>query len=142
MKAFISKILAVFMTLISIVLPAEPNNVEFSVHDTTTASTSIVYTCINNTGRRIGRADTVSVEKNVDGQWQETGIDFGRTEIFYYISPGGSSTDSIFFDPDMSGNNRAQYLEAGEYRLTISYSVYGLQAQKGQASTVFTVTQA
>lgn len=145
MTAIISRIFAIFMTLVSIILPAQPNNVEVTVRDMTTESAAIVYTCVNNTGRRMNRPDTASIEKNVDGEWQKVTIGLVRTEELYYVHPGYSCTERAEFGTlDNENNYVNQHLDAGEYRLTIYYKIYDLAdgRQDGQASTVFTVTQA
>lgn len=145
MTAIISRILAIFMTLVSIVLPAQPNNVEVTVRDMTTESAGIVYTCVNNTGRRMDRPDIVSIEKNIDGEWQKVKIGLEITDEFYYVHPGYSCTERAGFGTlDNENNYVNQHLDAGEYRLTIGYRLLNFSEEKqyGKASCVFTVTQA
>lgn len=145
MQAIISRIMAVFMTLVSLLLPAQPNNVEVRVKDMTTASVSISYTCINNTGRRMSRPDIKTLEKKVDGEWQEIKISYARTEIAYHVNPGIACSESAVLEEfDENGNIIYNYLEAGEYRLTVYYRIFGIKDkwQDGESSTLFTVTQA
>lgn len=145
MTAIISRIFAIFMTLISIILPAQPNNVEVTVKDMTTQSTSIVYTCVNNTGRRMDRPYIKSIEKNVDGEWQKVSISLTITEEFYCVHPGGSCTEGAgFVSFDENFSEAHEHLEAGEYKLTIGYGIssFSQGRQQGEASCLFTVTEA
>lgn len=145
MQAIISKILSVIMILVSVIMPAQPNNVEVSVRDITTKSAGLTYDCVNNTGRRIDRPDIKSLEKYVDNEWEEIALPYGRTEIAYFVNPGGDCTESVDFGGlDENFEFYVFYLEEGYYRLTVEYTVFNLfdKGQKGQASATFDVLDA
>ena len=145
MKELMSKILVVIMTLVSIIMPAKPDNVEVSVRPVTTESAGLTYECVNNTGRRMDRPDIKSLEKEVDGEWVEVPLVYGRTEIAYYVNPGGNCTESIDLGGlDENGEFYVFYLEEGHYRLTVEYTVFNVfeKGQSGQASAVFDVLDA
>ncbi len=117
MSSALSKVLAVFFTVMSIFLPAQPENTEISVSQVTTKSTSLSFELKNNTGRIIGRPLVSMIEKqDENGNWQEADIGFGYTEITYNVYPGQSTVEGIIFSPLCN-------LEKGIYRLTVEYSV-------------------
>ena len=138
MTAFISRILAIIMTLISIIMPVKPNNTELTVKEMTAESSTVAFTCVNNTGRRIDRPDVKCIEKKVDGQWKEVDVSFVRTDIGYSVNPGMECTDSVSLCRWNDDTEMHEYvtLSAGEYRLTVVYAVSGTQ---GQSSAEFTV---
>lgn len=142
MSTFFSTVLAIIMTLISIIMPAKPNNVKITVRQTTTESSSIVFEVQNNTGRLMSRPHVASIEKkDINGQWQKADFTYGWTEEAYNIYPGMSATDSVFFstyDP-----NYIPPLTKGEYRLTLEYKIGNISGEvvPGTASAEFTVVQ-
>ena len=141
MSAFISNVLAVIMTLISIIMPAKPNNVELTVRKITTESTSISFEIKNNTGRLMGRPNVSLIEKkDENGKWQKADINFGQTEEYYNIYPGMSAVDSVFLASESP--EESSMLSEGEYRLTVSYRIgtISIETIKGSISSEFTVT--
>ena len=137
MSAFLSTVLAILMSVLSVVYPAKPENVKVTVRPVTTQSSGIVFECENRTRRTISRPEVVSIEKKDENDnWQSVDVSYGRTEEYYNVAPGVSATDSIilgkFFD-EFEG------FEKGEYRLTIEYTLIadGITAY---ASGEFTVT--
>ena len=145
MTQFISRILAILMTLVSILMPAKPDNVEVTVKDMTTESACITFTCVNNTGRRMDRPEIKMIEKNVDGEWEEVQTGYFMTEIAYYVNPGFSCTESVeLCNLDEDFNVIYTHLEPGVYRLTVKYGVLNIreELQNDEASCIFTVTQA
>lgn len=145
MQTVISKILAIIMTLVSIIMPAQPNNVDVSVREVTTNSAGLTYVCVNNTGRKIDRPDIKCLEKYVDGEWEEVDLAYGRTEIAYTVNPGGDCVESVDFgglDENFEFYNF--HLETGYYRLTVEYTVFNAfgKGQRGQASAEFDVLDA
>lgn len=138
MTEFISRILAIIMTLISIIMPVKPNNTELTVKEMTAESSTVAFTCVNNTGRRIDRPDVKCIEKKVDGQWKEVDVSFVRTDIGYSVNPGMECTDSVSLCRWNDDTEMPEYvtLSKGEYRMTVVYAVSGTQ---GQSSAEFTV---
>ena len=140
MSTFLSTVLAMIMTLISIIMPAKPNNIKITVRQTTTESSSIVFEVQNNTGRLVSRPHVTLIEKkDGNGQWQKADFTYGWTEEAYNIYPGMSATDSVFFsthEPDYTPP-----LTKGEYRLTLEYKTGNISGElvPGKASAEFTV---
>lgn len=139
MSAFFSTILAIFMSVLSVILPAKPDNVNVTVRPVTTETAIITFECENNTRRTIDRPHVTSIEKkDENGNWQNTDIAYGYTEEAYSIRHGGSAVDSIelgdIFE-DFEG------LEKGEYRINVKYILYG-DGIWGYASGEFTVNEA
>ncbi len=137
MSAFFSTIIAIFMSILSVILPAKPDNVKVTVRPVTTETAIITFECENNTRRTIDRPHVTSIEKkDENGNWQNTNIAYGYTEEAYSIRHGGSVVDSIelgdIFE-DFEG------LEKGEYRINVKYSLNG-DGTWGYASGEFTVT--
>lgn len=140
MSAFISKFLAVIMTLISIVMPAKADNAELTVRKVTTESTSISFEIQNNTGRAMSRPDVSLIEKkDENGQWQKADFLYGRTEEYYIIYPGRSAVDSVFLVSENS--EEATTVPKGEYRITLKYKISNIrdEATPGTVSAEFTV---
>lgn len=122
MSAVLSKVLAVFFTVVSIFLPAQPENAELTVRQVTTQSSSLTFELKNNTGRIISRPLAVLIEKqDENGQWQKADTGFGYNEIFYNLYPGQSTTEGIILTryPEEEFCN----LSEGLYRLTVQYTV-------------------
>ena len=139
MSAFFSTIMAIFMSILSVILPAKPDNVKVTVRPVTTETAIITFECENNTRRTIDRPHVTSIEKkDENGNWQNTNIAYGYTEEAYSIYHGRSSVDSIEIgDPfeEFKG------LEKGEYRLNVKYIING-DGIWGYASGEFTVNEA
>lgn len=136
MSAFFSTIIAIFMSILSVILPAKPDNVKVTVRPVTTETAIITFECENNTRRTIDRPHVTSIEKKDEyGNWQNTNIAYGYTEEAYSIRHGGSVVDSIelgdIFE-DFEG------LEKGEYRLNVKYIING-DGNWGYASGEFSV---
>lgn len=140
MSTFLNTVLAMIMTLISIIMPAKPNNIKITVRQTTTESSSIVFEVQNNTGRLMSRPNVALIEKkDGNGQWQKADFTYSWTEEYYNIYPGMSATDSVFFsthEPDYTPP-----LTKGEYRLTLEYKTGNISGEvvPGKASAEFTV---
>lgn len=138
MSAFFSTIIAIFMSILSVILPAKPDNVKVTVRPVTTETAIITFECENNTRRTIDRPYVTSIEKkDENGNWQNTNIAYGYTEEAYSIRHGGSVVDSIEIgDPfeEFKG------LEKGEYRLNVKYIING-DGNWGYASGEFTVAE-
>ena len=136
MSAFFSTIIAIFMSILSVILPAKPDNVKVTVRPVTTETAIITFECENNTRRTIDRPHVTSIEKkDENGNWQNTNIAYGYTEEAYSIRHGGSVVDSIelgdIFE-DFEG------LEKGEYRINVKYCLNG-DGTWGYASGEFSV---
>ncbi len=139
MSALFSAVLAILMSIISVILPAKPDDVKVSVRPVTTETAIITFECENNTRRTIHRPYVTSIEKkDENGNWQNTNIAYGYTEEAYSIRHGGSAVDSIELGDSFEN---FQGLEEGEYRLIVRYIVEG-DGMIGYASGEFTVTQA
>lgn len=63
MSTFFSTILAIFMSILSVILPAKPDNVIVTVRPVTTETAIITFECENNTRRTISRPYVTSIEK-------------------------------------------------------------------------------
>ncbi|MGN1348326.1 MAG: immunoglobulin-like domain-containing protein [Acutalibacteraceae bacterium] len=139
MSAFFNTILAIFMSILSVILPAKSNNVNVTVRPVTTETARITFECENNTWRTISRPCVTSIEKkDENGEWQNVNIAFGYTEEYYSIHHGRSAVDSIELgDPfeEFTG------LEKGEYRITVKYILIG-DGTWGYASGDFTAHDA
>ena len=138
MSAFFSTIIAIFMSILSVILPAKPDNVKVTVRPVTTETAIITFECENNTRRTIDRPHVTSIEKkDENGNWQNTNIAYGYTEEAYSIRHGISSVDSIelgdIFE-DFEG------LKKGEYRFNVKYVING-DGNWGYASGEFTVSE-
>ena len=136
MSTFFSTILAIFMSILSVILPAKSDNVIVTVRPVTTETAIITFECENNTRRTISRPYVTSIEKKDDnGDWQNANIAYGYTEEAYSIRHGGRAVDSIelgdIFDDFES-------LEKGEYRINVKYILNG-DGIWGYASGEFTV---
>ena len=147
MASIINTIISIFLVISTMFLPAKTDRVEITVREITDCDAGITFVCENKTNRKISRPDIVSIEKNVDGNWEKVDIGLGTTDIAYDLYPGQDCTETADFgtlDSDNGFEFVPQHLEAGEYRLTISYIVKDFlkgKAEQGQASTLFTVTQ-
>ena len=148
MSSAISKILAVFFTVMSLFLPAQPENVDITVNRVTTKSSSLSFELTNNTGRMIGRPHVALIEKqDENGSWQKYDIGFGYTEISYILYPGQSTSEGIFFTSHPDEDYRS--FEEGLYRLTVEYQIKSLikaglnqEAEKVRVTAEFTVIEA
>ena len=141
----ISRILTFLLVAFTAVLPMKADGVEITVRDVTTESAAISFVCVNKTNRRIDRPDIEKIEKNIDGKWEKIDIGLGCTEEFYYIYPNQDSTEHFDFGTLDENGFVQQYLDEGEYKLTISYKIlnpFKGEKQQGYSSTVFTVTKA
>lgn len=139
MSAFFSTIIAIFISVLSVILPAKPDNVKVIVRPVTTETAIITFECQNNTRRTIDRPHVISIEKkDENGDWQNANIAYGYTEEAYSIRHGGSSVDSIEL-----GNIFEEFegLEKGEYRINVKYILHG-DGTWGYASGEFTVNDA
>ncbi len=137
MSAFLSTVLAILMSVLSVVYPAKPENVKLTVRPVTTQSAEITFECENYTRRTIDKPTVCAIEKkDENGNWQSVNISYGWTDIGYDLSPGERVVESIIFH---SITDEHQALEKGEYRLTIEYT---LKADRitAYASDEFTVT--
>ncbi|MBE6786128.1 MAG: hypothetical protein E7538_07860 [Ruminococcaceae bacterium] len=137
MSTIFSTILAIFMSVLSVILPAKPDNVKVTVRPVTTESAIITFECENNTRRTINRPNVISIEKkDENGDWQNANVAYGYTEVAYSIHHGGNAVDSIelgnLFE-DFDG------LEKGEYRINVKYRLNG-DGTWGYASGEFTVS--
>ena len=138
MSAFFSTIIAIFMSILSVILPAKPDNVKVTVRPVTTESTAIVFECENNTRRIIDRPGVASIEKkDENGNWQRVNMNYIFTEEYYAIYPGKSAVDSIGM---LSESFDAYKLQKGEYRITITYVLHD-ENVTGSASGEFTVAE-
>ena len=136
MSTFFSTILAIFMSILSVILPAKPDNVIVTVRPVTTESAIITFECENNTRRTISRPYVTSIEKKDDnGDWQNINIAYGYTEEAYSIRHGGRAVDSIELG-DIS--ETFEGLEKGVYRINVKYILNG-DGIWGYASGEFTV---
>lgn len=145
MITIISRILTILLIAFTAILPAKPDGVEITVRDVTTESAAISFVCVNKTNRRINRPDIEKIEKNIDGKWEKVDIGLGCTEEFYYIYPNQDSTEHFDFGTLDENGFVQQYLDEGEYRLTISYKIlnpFRGALEKGESSVIFTVTKA
>jgi len=142
MSSAISKILAVFFTVMSIFLPAQPENVEITIRQVTTESSSLSFELTNNTGRMIGRPLVALIEKqDENGNWQEADVGFGYNEIAYNVYPGQSTTEGIMLTNYPEDDFCT--LEKGLYRLTVEYPVKSiLITEKVRVTKEFTVIEA
>lgn len=146
MNAIISRLLAIFFTVFSFFTVAQPQNVEITVKEITTESTSVVFTCKNNTGKIMSEIDYINLEQNVEGEWHKIRVDYYIPEMAYRIYPSETVTKSFrlsFTEFGEPGEVTATCfnLEKGEYRMTVGYRVY--EFFKGwtdaKATTIFVV---
>ena len=136
MSTFFSTILAIFMSILSVILPAKPDNVIVTVRPVTTETAIITFECENNTRRTISRPYVTSIEKkDNNGNWQNTNIAYGYTEEAYSIRHSGEAVDSIELG-DIS--ETFEGLEKGVYRINVKYILNG-DGIWGYASGEFTV---
>ena len=148
MSSAISKILAVFFTVMSIFLPAQPENVEITIRQVTTESSSLSFELTNNTGRMIGRPLVALIEKqDENGNWQEADVGFGYNEIAYNVYPGQSTSEGVSLAA-LHGND-SYILEKGLYRITVEYPVKSVlkevlkqKMEKVRVTEEFTVIEA
>lgn len=139
MSTFFSTILAIFMSILSVILPAKPDNVIVTVRPVTTETAIITFECENNTRRTISRPYVTSIEKKDEsGNWQNTNVAYGYTEEAYSIRHGGKAVDSIELGDIFE---TFEGLEKGEYRINVKYILNG-DGLWGYASGEFTVNQA
>lgn len=136
MSTFFSTILAIFMSILSVILPAKPDNVIVTVIPVTTETAIITFECENNTRRTIDRPYVTSIEKkDENGNWQNTNIVCGCTDEAYSIRHGGSAVGSIELGDIFE---TFEGLEKGEYRINVKYILNG-DGICGYASGEFTV---
>ncbi len=128
-------VISFLVTFSLLFLPAaEPQNLEVQVANINAGSTSISYTCINNTNRSVvGIAYVKSFEKNVDGEWVQLQYFAVYEEIATVIRHGGSFKD---------GFRAEEPLTAGEYRFTLEYTVHNTEVNTNYKTVYFTVTEA
>ncbi len=141
----LSKIIVFFYILVSFFTVAQPSNVEITVNEVTTESTSVGFTYQNKTNKIMSELDSMKLHKNVDGQWEEIELDYFMPEVAYRTYQNQKMRDSLpltKYDWE-SGDGKLHYvkLTKGEYRLTIGYRIW--EFSKGwtpaTASAVFTV---
>lgn len=136
MSTFFSTILAIFMSILSVILPAKPDNVIVTVRPVTTETAIITFECENNTRRTISRPYVTSIEKkDNNGNWQNTNVAYGYTEEAYSIRHGGKAVDSIELGDIFE---TFEGLKKGEYRINVKYILNG-DGIWGYASGEFTV---
>lgn len=119
----------------SFFLPGDPNNVALNVYDAVADDTAIKFSYVNETDKYIlNRCHIEKVEKNVAGKWIENSFNQVRLEDAFYQAPGKIESGEFYIED----------IEAGEYRMTISYEVVtGLNEYViGYSTTTFTVTAA
>lgn len=145
MTDFISKILIFFFTVASFFTIAQPSDVEITVNEVTTESTSISFTYQNKTGKIMSEINSYKLEKNVDGEWVDMELVVFIPEVAYRTYPNTQVKDGFqLLRVDGDGLTITDFkLGKGEYRLTISYRIYEFSKgwTKAEASTVFTVTE-
>lgn len=123
MSTFFSTILAIFMSILSLILPAKPDNVIVTVRPVTTETAIITFECENNTRRTISRPYVTSIEKkDENGNWQNANIAYGYTEEAYSIRHSGKAVDSIELGDIFE---TFEGLEKGEYRINVKYILNG-----------------
>lgn len=140
MTNLISKILTFVVLLVTLVLPANPNNAPVTVKEVTTQSEYISYTYTNRTNKTIDSSSWVSAfEKNVDGEWIPVKFCQAIPEVAYSVFPG--KTDSASFDVE-------ENLTIGQYKLTVSYNYKTFannekhfETATGSSSVIFEVTE-
>lgn len=145
MTAIISKILIFFFTVASFFTIAQPANVEITVNEVTTESTSVGFTYQNKTNKIMSELDSMRLHKNVDGQWKEIDLEYAIPEVAYRTYQNQKVKDSLpltSYDWE-NGDGALHYvkLTEGEYRLTIGYRIWEFSKgwTKATASTTFTV---
>ena len=145
MTSLISKILIFFFTFVSFFTVAKPANVEITVNEITTESTSIGFTYQNKTNKIMSELDSMTLYKNVDGQWEKIELNYAIPEVAYRTYQNQKVKEALpltrydFESEDVSLNYVK--LTVGEYKLTIGYRIY--ESSEGwvsaEASTIFTV---
>ena len=147
MSTIINTLISIVLIFSTMFLPAKADGVEITVKEMTTSAAGITFVCENKTNRKISRPHIVSIEKNVDGNWEKVDIGLGTTEIAYDLYPGQDSIESADFGTldENSFEFINQHLDEGEYKLTISYNLTDClksKVEQGYSSAVFTVTSA
>lgn len=134
MQTFIKKLIAILLSLVSFALTAQPDNVPVTVKDVSAGSEYIVYSYKNTTNKNINSSSWVkSFEKNIDGEWISIEFEQEILEVGYTVMP--TETDK--------GKFKVNDLTAGEYRLTIAYTVIVSNGKSvtGTSSVIFDVTE-
>ncbi len=143
----ISKIIVFFYILVSFFTVAQPENVEITVNDVTTESTSVGFTYQNKTGKIMSELDSMRLHKNINGQWEEIDLEYAIPEVAYRTYQNQKVKDSLpltSYDwENCDGALHHVKLTEGEYRLTIGYRIYEFSKgwTKAEASQTFTVTK-
>ncbi len=121
MKALFTKITVLFAIILSLFISGEPYNVAATVNGEVTSESQVISVTVkNDTGKTINLVAPVvkSVEKEVDGIWETVGFAWLMEDGSRVCYPTQEVTTKISLSSyDISS------LSAGEYRLSIPYSV-------------------
>lgn len=142
LKNYLSGLLAALLSAVLLFLPADTDNVLLSVKETGFGTDEIsgTYCCVtvnmaNRTNRTIGKPDYALLEKSSEGEWSLIGKGCIPEEDYWTLIHGRNITEAFYFSVGDSAK-----LSAGEYRLTVHYSVRGLSSNSdSKSSTVFTI---
>ncbi len=143
LKFYLSGIVAFIFSLVCLLLPANPDNVNLTVKGSGQGTDDffdasycfITVNMENRTNRTMNKPDYAVLEKENDGQWIFVSRGNIPQEDFWTIMHGGDTTETFYFWPESVPS-----LSPGEYRITVHYSVKNLSSRSdGKSSAVFTV---
>ena len=137
MTKIFSTISIIFAIMMTLFVPADIDKVEVIAIYQADASLGeyiggMSLAVRNNTGKFISDPELESIEEKVDNTWVDTGYEL-HTELGYR-----NDDDSVIVPPEAIGSDvglicdgeKCVALPAGEYRLTISYTVFKLRSEK------------
>lgn len=138
----LSKIIVFFYILVSFFTVAQPSNVEITVNEVTTESTSVGFTYQNKTNKIMSELDSMKLYKNVDGQWEIINLSYAIPEVAYRTYQNQVVWDALPLTAFDSDHEFCRVkLTEGKYKLVIGYRIY--EFSKGwtpaSASAEFTV---
>lgn len=144
LKTYLSRVFAVMLTLVCLLLPAKPDNVILSVKGSGCGTEELngsTYCYVNvsmenRTNRTVCKPDYAVLEKELDGEWIYVSKGVIPQEDYWTLGHSGTIGEAFYFSlGEMTS------LNPGEYRITIHYTVKSLSnGSKGQASSEFTVS--
>ena len=142
LKIILNTILAYIMAIFALTMPCEPNNVTLTFEPVTTESTSVIFTYKNETNRTLlNDVKLSSFEKKIDGEWVKMPFTADIKPAAYRRIHTSSTLKRI----NINSYFGVDFLEAGEYRVTVVYEISDLTENKilnGETSATFTVTEA